>query len=74
MKELDAKTKAADVGKTVEEVKKVEQEAVAAEASVILAEKVPEAAKMTWKNARAQKKFKELDTDGSGNLEEAEMI
>jgi len=43
------------------------------EAAGIMAETVNDDAKTKWKNARAQKKFNKLDTDGSGNLEEAEL-
>merc|ERR1740117_2191226 len=43
------------------------------EAAGIMAETVTDNAKIKWKNARAQKKFNQLDTDGSGNLEEAEL-
>ena len=39
------------------------------EAAGIMAETVTDDAKNTWKNARAQKKFKSLDADGSGALE-----
>ena len=43
------------------------------EAAGIMADKVTDNDKTAWKNARAQKKFKALDTDGSGNLEQAEL-
>ena len=56
-----------------EVVKKVEAEAKQAEAAVIIQKTVTVEAKSTWQNARAQKKFKDLDTDNSGKLEANEI-